>query len=257
MAFFSKSSAQDDVVISNAPRHIAIIMDGNNRWARKRLLPGAAGHKAGVEAIRQVLTTAEKYQVEAITLFAFSSENWQRPPKEVDALMSLFLTYLEKEVRELHQNGVKVKIIGDKAKFSDKLLARMEEAERLTSANTKTTLSIAADYGGQWDITQAAKKLAMQVKDGEISVDDITPEAIDQSVTLSDLPKPDLCIRTGGDQRISNFLLWQMAYTELYFTDVLWPDFGEQELVNAMMEYSGRQRRFGKNSDQIEGGTNA
>lgn len=257
MAFFSKSSAQDDVVISNAPRHIAIIMDGNNRWARKRLLPGAAGHKAGVEAIRQVLTTAEKYQVEAITLFAFSSENWQRPPKEVDALMSLFLTYLEKEVRELHQNGVKVKIIGDKAKFSDKLLARMEEAERLTSANTKTTLSIAADYGGQWDITQAAKKLAMQVKDGEISVDDITPEAIDQSVTLSDLPKPDLCIRTGGDQRISNFLLWQMAYTELYFTDVLWPDFGEQELVNAMIEYSGRQRRFGKNSDQIEGGTNA
>lgn len=257
MAFFSKSSAQDDVVISNAPRHIAIIMDGNNRWARKRLLPGAAGHKAGVEAIRQVLTTAEKYQVEAITLFAFSSENWQRPPKEVDALMSLFLTYLEKEVRELHQNGVKVKIIGDKAKFSDKLLARMEEAERLTSANTKTTLSIAADYGGQWDITQAAKKLAMQVKDGEISVDDITPEAIDQSVTLSDLPKPDLCIRTGGDQRISNFLLWQMAYTELYFTDVLWPDFGEQELVNAMMEYSGRQRRFGKNSDQIEGKTNA
>lgn len=257
MAFFSKSSAQDDVVISNAPRHIAIIMDGNNRWARKRLLPGAAGHKAGVEAIRQVLTTAEKYQVEAITLFAFSSENWQRPPKEVDALMSLFLTYLEKEVRELHQNGVKVKIIGDKAKFSDKLLARMEEAERLTSANTKTTLSIAADYGGQWDITQAAKKLAMQVKDGEISVDDITPEAIDQSVTLSDLPKPDLCIRTGGDQRISNFLLWQMAYTELYFTDVLWPDFGEQELVNAMIEYSGRQRRFGKNSDQIEGKTNA
>lgn len=257
MAFFSKSSAQDDVVISNAPRHIAIIMDGNNRWARKRLLPGAAGHKAGVEAIRQVLTTAEKYQVEAITLFAFSSENWQRPPKEVDALMSLFLTYLEKEVRELHQNGVKVKIIGDKAKFSDKLLARMEEAERLTSANTKTTLSIAADYGGQWDITQAAKKLAMQVKDGEISVDDITPEAIDQSVTLSDLPKPDLCIRTGGDQRISNFLLWQMAYTELYFTDVLWPDFGEQELVNAMIEYSGRQRRFGKNSDQIEGKKNA
>lgn len=257
MAFFSKSSAKDDVAIPNVPRHIAIIMDGNNRWARKRLLPGAAGHKAGVEAIRQVLTTAEKYRVEAITLFAFSSENWQRPPKEVDALMSLFLTYLEKEVKELHQNGVKVQIIGDKAKFSDKLLARMEEAEKLTSANTKTTLSIAADYGGQWDIAQAAKKLAVQVQNGAISADDITPEAMDKMVSLSDLPKPDLCIRTGGDQRISNFLLWQMAYTELYFTDVLWPDFGEQELVDAMIEYSGRQRRFGKNSDQIEGKTHA
>lgn len=257
MAFFSKSSVKNDVAIANVPRHIAIIMDGNNRWAKKRLLPGAAGHKAGVEAIRQVLKTAEKHQVEAITLFAFSSENWQRPAKEVDALMSLFLTYLEKEVRELHQNGVKVQIIGDRAKFSDALLTRMVDAEKLTASNTKTTLSIAADYGGQWDIAQAAKQLALQVQKGEISADEITPELMDQAVSLSNLPKPDLCIRTGGDQRISNFLLWQMAYTELYFTDVLWPDFGEQELVDAMVAYSGRQRRFGKNSDQIEGSVNA
>jgi undecaprenyl diphosphate synthase len=251
MAFFSKSSVMDD--IPNIPRHVAIIMDGNNRWAKKRLLPGPAGHKAGVEAIRKILTTAEKYGVEAITLFAFSSENWQRPRKEVEALMSLFLAYLEKEVKDLNQSGVRVRVIGDRSRFSDKLLGKIEDAEVLTAANTKTTLSIAADYGGQWDIAQAARKLALEVKAGRLDPESITADTLDQAICLSDLPKPDLCIRTGGDHRISNFLLWQLAYTELYFTDVLWPDFGEAEFVAAMTEFSGRQRRFGKTSEQVEG----
>lgn len=240
-----KSEQSADYQIENMPRHVAIIMDGNNRWAKSRHLPGAAGHRAGVEAVREILRTCEKLGVEVLTLFAFSSENWQRPPTEVSTLMSLFLAYLKKEVRELNRSGVKIRFIGDRHRFNEKLQKQIAEAEELTCNNTKTTLVIAADYGGQRDIVQAAQKLASRVAKGELSVEEITPELVDQHVCLNDLPKPDLCIRTSGEHRISNFLLWQFAYTELYFTDVLWPDFREAELVKALQSYSNRQRRFG------------
>ncbi len=239
--------------IENLPRHIAIIMDGNNRWAKQRKLPGKLGHRAGVEAIREVLKSCERLEVEVLTLFAFSSENWQRPPTEVSALMSLFMRYLKKEVKELHQNGVRVRVVGDRHRFSSKLQKQIEDAELLTRDNKTTTLVIAADYGGQRDIAQAARQLAQKVKEGQLEVDDITAARLDETIALSDLPKPDLCIRTGGDHRISNFLLWQFAYTELYFTDVYWPDFNETELIKALQSYSGRQRRFGKRDDLMHG----
>ena len=234
-----------EAVIENMPRHVAIIMDGNNRWAKSRHLPGAAGHRAGVEAVREILKACEKLNIEVLTLFAFSSENWQRPPKEVSILMSLFLTYLKREVRELDKSGVRIRVVGDRHRFDKKLQKQIAEAEEITCNNSKTTLVIAADYGGQRDIVQAAQQLALQVEKGELKVDDISAELLDQHISLSDLPKPDLCIRTSGEHRISNFLLWQFAYTEFYFTDVLWPDFKEPELIKALQSYSNRQRRFG------------
>lgn len=237
--------------INNCPEHVAIIMDGNNRWAKKNHLPGVAGHKAGVEAIRNVLNVALHYDIKAITLFAFSSENWQRPKLEVDALMSLFLLYLQKEVKELDKNGVRIKVIGSRERFDDKLLANIEKAEALSADNKRLTLSIAADYGGQWDIINAAQILARKVEQGELEAGQIDQKLFDQATQLSDLPKPDLLIRTGGDHRISNFLLWQMAYTELYFTDTLWPGFDENVFVKAIADYSTRQRRFGRTSEQI------
>lgn len=240
--------------INNCPEHVAIIMDGNNRWAKKRLLPGAAGHKAGVEAIRGVLNVALHYDIKAVTLFAFSSENWKRPKIEVDALMSLFLLYLQKEVKELDKNGVRVQVIGDRSRFDEKLLHNMEKAEQLTAKNTRLTLSIAADYGGQWDIVNAAKNMAQKVEAGELKASDIDFDTFDQHTQLSEFAKPDLMIRTGGDHRISNFLLWQAAYTELYFTDTLWPSFDEPAFVKAIAEYSTRQRRFGCTSEQVEQG---
>jgi len=243
--------------MGNVPRHVAVIMDGNNRWAKARGLPGPAGHKAGVEAIRTVLRACEQHGVEVLTLFAFSSENWRRPPREVSALMALFLTYLRREVRELNESGVCIRVIGDRSRFSPRLRARIEEAESLTRDNTKTTLVIAADYGGQWDIAQAAQRIAVDVQSGRLDANAITPELVDSYTCLADLPKPDLCIRTGGEHRISNFLLWQAAYTELYFTDVYWPDFGADELYAAILDYSLRMRRFGRTSEQVSGGKHA
>jgi undecaprenyl diphosphate synthase len=243
--------------LSNVPQHVAIIMDGNNRWAKARGLPGPVGHKAGVETIRTVLRACERHGVRVLTLFAFSSENWRRPPREVSALMALFLTYLRREVAELNESGVRIRIIGDRSRFVPRLRARIEEAETLTRNNSKTTLVIAADYGGQWDIAQAAQRIALDVQAGTLSANAITAELFDSYTCIADLPKPDLCIRTGGEHRISNFLLWQAAYTELYFTDVYWPDFGADELYAALLDYSQRMRRFGRTSEQVSGGQHA
>ena len=197
------------------PRHIAIIMDGNNRWARQRRLPGTAGHRAGVEAIRDGLKTCREREVQVLTLFALSSENFGRPRREVRYLLSLFARYLRNETQELHGDGVRIRFIGERHRFGPHICRLMEEVERLTQVNQETTLVIAADYGGQWDISRAARRLAEQVAAGELAAADIDPSRLSGEIALADLPPPDLCIRTGGDHRISNFLLWQFAYTEL------------------------------------------
>ncbi|MEE4145997.1 MAG: polyprenyl diphosphate synthase [Halieaceae bacterium] len=227
------------------PRHVAIIMDGNNRWAKRKGLPGPAGHRAGVEAVRGVLRACREQGVEVLTLFAFSSENWGRPQPEVRALLALLSRYLRNEVRELHKDGIRLRFIGQRGRFSDRLRRLMQQSEQLTAGNSEATMVIAVDYGGQWDIAQAAQKLAQRVLDGELQPAQITPELIDQYISISDLPRPDLCIRTGGDARVSNFMLWHFAYSELYFTNTLWPDFDAVEFACALADYSRRERRFG------------
>lgn len=227
------------------PRHVAIIMDGNNRWAKRNGVPGPAGHRAGVEAVRSILRACRHHGVEVLTVFAFSSENWGRPLPEVRALLALLSRYLRSEVRELHKDGIRLRFIGERTRFSTRLQRLMQQSEHLTAGNTEATLVIAVDYGGQWDIAQAAQQLASEVKEGELLPQDITPELIDSRISVADLPRPDLCIRTGGDARISNFMLWQFAYSELYFTNTLWPDFGELEFARALADYSRRERRFG------------
>jgi len=227
------------------PRHIAIIMDGNNRWAKQRRLSGSAGHRAGMEAIRNVLRACNEHGVKVLTLFAFSSENWGRPRPEVRFLLALFTRYLRNETRELHADGIRIRFIGERHRFGERLQKLMREAEQLTRDNRDTTLVIAADYGGQWDIASAARKLAERVSAGTLASADISPELLNSETSLADLPSPDLCIRTGGDHRISNFMLWQFAYSELYFTETLWPDFGADNLALAIEDFSGRERRFG------------
>lgn len=234
------------------PRHVAIIMDGNNRWAKKRLLPGVAGHKAGVDAVRAVIEVCADAGVDVLTLFAFSSENWQRPADEVSALMELFLGALRREARRLNDNDIRLRIIGDRSRFHPELQAAMREAELLTAGHNRFTLQIAANYGGQWDITQAAQRLAREVQAGHLQVDEITPGLLQNCLATGDLPLPDLCIRTGGEHRISNFLLWQLAYAELYFSDLFWPDFKHDAMRKALADFAKRQRRFGKTSEQIE-----
>lgn len=234
---------------TGVPHHIAVIMDGNNRWAKGRGLPGAAGHRAGVEAIRQILKACNEHQVKVLTLFAFSSENWGRPVPEVRYLMALLSRYLRNETRQLHADGIKVRFIGERHRFSARQQKLMRYAEELTRDNRDCTLVIAADYGGHWDIAHAARTLAQQVEAGEISSEQVTPQALQQHLSLSDLPAPDLLIRTGGDHRISNFMLWQFAYSELYFTETLWPDFSEPDLAAAIADYAGRERRFGIRED--------
>lgn len=234
------------------PRHIAIIMDGNGRWAKKRFLPRTAGHRAGVTAVRKVVEHCAKKGVEALTLFAFSSENWRRPPQEVSVLMGLFLATLERETDKLHENNVRLRVIGQRAAFAQDLQGRIAAAEELTRENTGLNLVIAANYGGRWDILQAAQRLAEEVAAGTLSPRNITSELLEARLSLTDLPEPDLFIRTGGEQRISNFLLWQLAYTELYFTPTLWPDFDENSLEQALAAYASRQRRFGYTSEQLE-----
>ena len=234
------------------PRHIAIIMDGNGRWARGRGMPRPAGHREGVKAVRRVVEACRKQQIEALTLFAFSSENWRRPPTEVSLLMDLFISTLQKEVDSLHANGVQVRFIGDRAPFSAKLRQLMERSETKTRDNPGLRLAIAVNYGGRWDIAQAARQAAARVLAGEIALEDIDAELLGRELSLADLPEPDLFIRTGGEQRISNFLLWQLAYTELYFTDILWPDFDERCLLDALASFATRQRRFGQTGDQVE-----
>lgn len=242
---------------SSLPRHVAIIMDGNNRWAKARRLPSLAGHKAGVDAVRAVVDGCVRYRIESLTLFAFSSENWHRPPIEVAGLMELFMLALKSKVKKLHKNNIRLLVIGDKSHLSVKLQEKIAEAERLTANNTGLTLNIAANYGGQWDIVQAAKGLALQVKQGQIEVDSITEALFADQLSLAGQPLPDLCIRTGGEQRISNFLLWQFAYAELYFTPDYWPDFDRAALETAFDDFSQRQRRFGKTCEQVEAENNA
>ncbi len=233
-------------------KHLAIIMDGNGRWAKARGLPRTAGHKAGLKAVREVMQACEPYKIPNLTLFAFSSENWRRPKNEVKLLMDLFLTTIKKELSELIEKDVCVKFVGDTAAFEPRLQQRINEAQHETANNTGMRLNIAVNYGGRWDIAQAAKLLAYQVRDGELSPDDINVNTFANYISLSDIPDPDLLIRTGGEKRISNFLNWQVAYSELYFTDCLWPDFDRAELDLAIKWYAGRQRRFGKTSEQIQ-----
>jgi undecaprenyl diphosphate synthase len=234
------------------PRHIAVIMDGNGRWARSRMLPRYVGHREGVKTVRRVVEACIERNIAALTLFAFSSENWRRPSDEVSLILNLFVTTLKKEVTVLHGNGVRLRFIGDRAAFSGKLRKLIDESEAITRDNTRMELVIAANYGGQWDITEASKAVARRVAAGELQPDDITPQVMAKEISLADLPPPDLFIRTGGERRISNFLLWQLAYTELYFTDVLWPAFGVADLDEAMLWYANRQRRFGRTGEQVE-----
>lgn len=235
------------------PKHVAIIMDGNNRWAKKRFLPGVAGHKAGVKAVRSVVETSAKLGIEVLTLFAFSSENWRRPADEVSALMELFLRALEREVKKLHEHNIRLRIMGDTSAFAPRIQELIAEAEALTANNTQLTIVVAANYGGQWDVAQAAKKLAEEVQAGRLQPADINEQALHQYTCLADLPAPDLIIRTGGEQRISNFMLWQMAYSEFYFSDALWPDFNQQHFQQALSAFTQRTRRFGRTDDQLEG----
>ncbi|WP_421866850.1 polyprenyl diphosphate synthase [Motiliproteus sp.] len=237
---------------ASLPKHVAIIMDGNNRWAKARRLPSLAGHKAGVDAVRAMVDGCARYGVASLTLFAFSSENWKRPPAEVTGLMELFMLALKREVKKLHKNNIRLQVIGDKSRFSDKLQRKIAEAEALTADNTGLCLNIAANYGGQWDIAQASRLLAEQVRAGELEPEQINEDALAKHLCLAEQPLPDLCIRTGGERRISNFLLWQFAYAELYFTPTLWPDFDRKALEAAFEDFSGRQRRFGKTSEQVE-----
>ncbi|MCL4161031.1 UNVERIFIED_CONTAM: hypothetical protein GTU68_013827 [Idotea baltica] len=233
------------------PRHIAIVMDGNGRWARAKHRPRLMGHKKGVEAVRNIVKTCAELNVECLSLFAFSSENWKRPEEEISNLMSLFMLALEREAKALARNNVRLQIIGDLSQFSEKLQQKIKQVEDLTAESNGLKLIVAANYGGRWDITEATKSIAQKIIDKDLNVDDITEDDISESVSTYGIPDPDLFIRTGGEKRISNFLIWQMAYTELYFTDVLWPDFDANELNLAITDYSSRQRRFGKTSEQV------
>jgi undecaprenyl diphosphate synthase len=235
----------------NLPQHIAVIMDGNGRWAKRRFMPRIAGHRAGVEAARRIVKNCARRGIKVLTLFAFSSENWRRPQQEVDHLMELFLTGLEREAPDLHKNNIQLRFIGDRHRFSPHLVTKIHEVEQLTKENTGMTLIIAADYGGQWDITQAARQLAKEAVAGTIHPDDISAASIASRLSFADLPDPDLFIRTSGEMRISNFLLWQLAYAELYFTDIHWPEFDENELEKALSQYAKRERRYGYSSEQL------
>lgn len=236
------------------PRHVAIIMDGNGRWAERQGKARIFGHKAGVESVREVVRCCQDRGIESLTLFAFSSENWRRPAEEVGLLMELFLLALKQEIKRLSRNNVRLKIVGDCSMFNPKLQQAIRDAETLTQANTGLTLNIAANYGGRWDIAQACQQLAQQVQAGQRTPDSITEEAISAHLSLASQPEPDLFIRTGGEVRISNFLLWSLAYCELYFTDTLWPDFNRSQFELALSSFSQRQRRFGQTGAQVAGG---
>lgn len=247
-----QSSAPDfDPHQGAIPRHVAIIMDGNNRWARKQGMPSEEGHRAGEATVQAIIRQAAHRGIEVLTLFAFSSENWRRPQAEVDHLMALFLKALSGRVEELHGHGVRIRFIGDRAAFTKGLQEGMGEAEALTEANTRMTVVIAVNYGGQWDIAHAARQLAEKVAAGDMRAEDVNPKSMAPHLAMADLPAPDLLIRTGGDQRISNFLLWQLAYSELCFSTLLWPDFDADAFDAALQDYAGRQRRFGRSGDEV------
>lgn len=243
------SSTREIPVTNDIPRHIAIIMDGNGRWAKKRFLPRVAGHKHGVEAVRAVIKACIERKVGYLTLFAFSSENWRRPEEEVKFLMQLFLGALEQEVTKLNENNICFKVIGDLSRFDPKIIEFIRQGEKLTADNTRLIFTVAANYGGRWDIMQAIRKMMIQLRDLNENFEE---EDLSQYFSMSYAPEPDLFIRTGGECRISNFLLWQLAYTELYFTETLWPDFNAHELDLAIQSYQQRERRFGRTSEQLQ-----
>jgi undecaprenyl diphosphate synthase len=236
----------------NIPTHIAVIMDGNGRWARRRALPRHAGHRSGVGSVRRTVELAAERGVKHLTLFAFSSENWSRPREEVSKLMSLFVEALQREVDELHRNNVRLEFIGAREQLQAGLIEKISAAEEQTAANTGLHLMVAVAYGGRWDITQAARELARKASAGELELQDIDDRAVAAELQLGDIPDPDLLIRTGGEQRISNFLLWNLAYAELYFCDTLWPDFGDKDFDEALAFYAMRQRRYGHTGEQVE-----
>jgi undecaprenyl diphosphate synthase len=244
--FSSTTSAVPEA--RNVPRHVAIIMDGNGRWARKRFLPRVAGHRRGLEAVRATVRSCAEAGVEYLTLFAFSSENWRRPKEEVSFLMELFVIALQQEVARLHENNIRLKVIGDRSGLEPRLVELIKQGEKKTEANSGLTLTIAANYGGRWDIMQAVNKMVVQHPDKQGSY---TEEGLAPYFALSYAPEPDLFIRTGGEQRISNFMLWQLAYTEFFFTDELWPDFDSESLARAFASYQSRERRFGRTSEQV------
>ncbi len=233
------------------PQHIAIIMDGNNRWAKARGMPAKSGHRYGAEAAREIVNSCLSRNIKYLTLFAFSSENWLRPRQEVQGLMALFLSVLKrKEINQLHKHNVRLQFIGNRDSFSQKLQKNMHEVEELTQNNTGTTVIVAADYGGRWDISNAVSKIVNEVAAGAISKDSIDVDLVQRYTSISGYPDPDLCIRTGGERRLSNFLLWQFAYTELYFTDCYWPDFDDVQFQLALDDFAKRQRRYGNHDEQ-------
>lgn len=246
-AFFV-SSTREIPEVSAVPRHVAIIMDGNGRWARKRMMPRVAGHRRGVESVRTIIRACMERGITHLTLFAFSSENWRRPPEEVSFLMQLFSRSLQREVDRLHENGIRFRVIGDLSRFEPPLVSMIRAAEDRTRGNSGLTLTIAANYGGRWDILQAMHRMLAKYPERR---SDFTEDELSVELAMNYGPEPDLFIRTGGEQRISNFLLWQLAYTELYFTDTLWPDFDEKALDEAIASYRRRERRFGRTSEQL------
>ncbi len=240
-----KSSTQTILPVTSVPKHIAMIMDGNGRWAKKRFMPRVMGHKKGLDALEQAVKYCSQKGVQCLTVFAFSTENWRRPADEVGFLMNLFLNSLQKKVKRLHDNNLRLRVIGSKERFSDEILQGIEKAEAMTAGNTGLLLSIAVDYGGRWDILQAANQA---IAAGQTV---LTEAALQPYLCLGDMPEPDLFIRTGGETRISNFLLWQLAYTELFFTDTLWPDFDDAALDAAFSSFGQRERRFGRTTEQL------
>ena len=234
------------------PKHVAVIMDGNGRWAKAKGKPRVFGHKAGVEAVRKTVSTASRLGIQCVTLFAFSSENWRRPEDEVSLLMELFMTVLSREVKRLHKNNIRLRIIGDTRRFSERLQKKIADAEALTADNTGLVLNVAANYGGQWDILHAAKQLVQQAAEQGLTESDITEEMLASGLSTAGLPDVDLLIRTSGERRISNFMLWQTAYAELYFTEQHWPDFDEESLAEAVAWFVNRERRFGCTGEQIQ-----
>lgn len=246
------SSTREIPNTDSIPQHIAIIMDGNGRWARNRFMPRVAGHRQGVETVRGVIKACIERNVSYLTVFAFSSENWRRPSDEISFLIQLFANALEQEVTKLHENGICFKVIGDLSKFDSGIVQAIQRGEQLTAQNTRLVFTVAANYGGRWDIMQAFRKMMIQSNELSLKSLNFEEENLSQYLALSYAPEPDLFIRTGGECRISNFLLWQLAYTELYFTDTLWPDFDENELDRAIQSYQKRERRFGRTSEQLQ-----
>jgi undecaprenyl diphosphate synthase len=246
-----ESPTQVVPAFTSVPRHVAIVMDGNGRWAKNRFMPRVAGHKRGVEAVRDTVKTCGELGIEYLTLFAFSSENWRRPAEEVSVLMQLFLVALDNEVAKLHANGIRFKVIGDLTRFDARLRDKIAASEALTADNTELTLTVAANYGGRWDILQAMNKAQQARASANHEIAEFTEDALTPHLSMAYAPEPDLFIRTGGEQRVSNFLIWQLAYTEFYFTPELWPDFGRSSLLRAVDSYGRRERRFGRTSDQL------